>query len=94
MRQSVFENRFLHIAELNRMGANIRIDGRSSVIEGPRKLTGAKVTAFDLRGGASLAIAGLCATGETEIEGAEHIERGYEDLCGKLSALGGNIFLA
>ena len=92
--ETVFENRFLHIAELNRMGANIRIDGRSSVIEGNRALTGAKVTAFDLRGGASLAIAGLCATGETEIEGAEHIERGYEDLCSKLSSLGGNIFLA
>ena len=92
--ETVFENRFLHIAELNRMGANIRIDGRSSVIEGKRNLTGAKVTAFDLRGGASLAIAGLCATGETEIQGAEHIERGYEDLCGKLSSLGGNIFFA
>ena len=92
--ETVFENRFLHIGELNRMGANIRIDGRSSVIEGERKLTGAKVTAFDLRGGASLAIAGLAATGETEITGAEHIQRGYEDLCGKLSSLGGNIFLA
>ena len=92
--ETVFENRFLHIAELNRMGANIRIDGRSSVIEGRRNLTGAKVTAFDLRGGASLAIAGLSASGETEIQGAEHIERGYEDLCGKLSSLGGNIFLA
>ena len=92
--ETVFENRFLHIAELNRMGANIRIDGRSSVIEGERLLTGANVTAFDLRGGASLALAGLVAKGETEITGAEHIERGYEDLCGKLSALGGNIFLA
>lgn len=92
--ETVFENRFLHIGELNRMGANIRIDGRSSVIEGERRLTGAKVTAFDLRGGASLAIAGLTASGETEIAGAEHIERGYEDLCGKLSSLGGNIFLA
>ncbi len=92
--ETVFENRFLHIGELNRMGANIRIDGRSSVIEGERLLTGAKVTAFDLRGGASLALAGLAATGETEISGAEHIERGYEDLCGKLSSIGGNIFLA
>lgn len=92
--ETVFENRFLHISELNRMGANIRIDGRSSVIEGQRNLTGAKVTAFDLRGGASLALAGLMAKGETEITGSEHIERGYEDLCGKLSAIGGNIFLA
>ncbi|MBO5059481.1 MAG: UDP-N-acetylglucosamine 1-carboxyvinyltransferase [Clostridia bacterium] len=91
--ETVFENRFLHIGELNRMGANIRIDGRSSVIEGPQKLSGAKVTAFDLRGGASLVLAGLCASGETEISGVEHIERGYEHLCEKISSLGGNIFL-
>lgn len=91
--ETVFENRFLHIAELNRMGANIRIDGRSSVIEGGRKLSGAKVTAFDLRGGASLVLAGLCANGETEISGIEHIERGYEGLCEKISSVGGNIFL-
>ncbi len=92
--ETVFENRFLHISELNRMGANIRIDGRSSVIEGERILTGAKVTAFDLRGGASLVLAGLSAKGETEITGSEHIERGYENLCEKLSKIGGNIFLA
>ena len=92
--ETVFENRFLHISELNRMGANIRIDGRSSVIEGERNLTGAKVTAFDLRGGASLVLAGLVAKGETEIAGSEHIERGYENLCEKLSGIGGNIFLA
>ena len=91
--ETVFENRFLHIGELNRMGANIRIDGRSSVIEGIKNLSGAKVTAFDLRGGASLVLAGLCASGQTEITGVEHINRGYEDLCGKIRALGGNIFL-
>ena len=91
--ETVFENRFLHTGELNRMGANIRIDGRSSVIEGNKKLSGAKVSAFDLRGGASLVLAGLCATGETEISGVEHIERGYENLCEKLSSVGGNIFL-
>lgn len=90
--ETVFENRFLHIGELNRMGANIRIDGRSSVIEGQKKLSGAKVTAFDLRGGAALVLAGLVAGGETEISGVEHIRRGYENLCDKLSALGGNIF--
>lgn len=90
--ETVFENRFLHIGELNRMGANIRIDGRSSVIEGSKKLSGSKVTAFDLRGGASLVLAGLCAAGETEISGVEHLERGYENLCGKLSGLGANIF--
>ncbi len=91
--ETVFENRFLHIGELNRMGANIRIDGRSSVIEGIKNLSGAKVTAFDLRGGASLVLAGLCAQGETEISGIEHINRGYENLCDKLQSLGGNIFL-
>ncbi len=91
--ETVFENRFLHIGELNRMGANIRIDGRSSVIEGSKKLSGAKVSAFDLRGGASLVLAGLCATGETEITGVEHIERGYEQLSKKLESIGANIFL-
>ena len=91
--ETVFENRFLHIGELNRMGANIRIDGRSSFIEGGRHLSGAKVSAMDLRGGASLVLAGLCADGETRIDGANHIKRGYENLCGKLRSVGANIFL-
>jgi len=91
--ETVFENRFLHIAELNRMGANIKIDGRSSFIEGNKHLSGAKVNALDLRGGASLVLAGLCAEGETRINGVEHIKRGYENLCGKLRSVGGNIFL-
>jgi len=91
--ETVFENRFLHTGELNRMGANIRIDGRSSVIEGGRHLTGAEVTAFDLRGGAALVLAGLSAKGETKISGVEHIMRGYENLCEKISGIGGNIFM-
>jgi len=91
--ETVFENRFLHIAELNRMGANIRIDGRSSFIEGNKHLTGAKVNALDLRGGAALVMAGLCADGETRITGVEHIRRGYENLGGKLRSIGANIFL-
>ena len=91
--ETVFENRFLHIGELNRMGANIRIDGRSSFIEGNRHLSGAKVSAMDLRGGASLVLAGLCAEGETRISGVHHIKRGYENLCGKLRSIGANIFL-
>ena len=91
--ETVFENRFLHIGELNRMGANIRIDGRSTFIEGERHLSGAKVSAMDLRGGASLVLAGLCADGETRIDGANHIRRGYENLCGKLRSIGANIFL-
>ena len=91
--ETVFENRFLHIGELNRMGANIRIDGRSSFIEGERRLSGARVAAMDLRGGAALVLAGLCADGETRINGANHIRRGYENLCGKLRSVGANIFL-
>lgn len=91
--ETVFENRFLHIGELNRMGANIRIDGRSSFIEGNKHLSGAKVSAMDLRGGASLVLAGLCADGETRISGVHHIKRGYENLCGKLRSIGANIFL-
>ena len=91
--ETVFENRFLHIGELNRMGANIRVDGRSSFIEGNKHLSGAKVSAMDLRGGASLVLAGLCADGETRISGVHHIKRGYENLCGKLRSVGANIFL-
>ena len=91
--ETVFENRFLHIGELNRMGANIRVDGRNSFIEGNRRLSGAKVSAMDLRGGASLVLAGLCADGETRISGVHHIKRGYENLCGKLRSIGANIFL-
>lgn len=89
--ETVFENRFLHIGELMRMGADIKTDGRTSVIEGVERLMGAKVEARDLRGGAALALAGLVADGETEISGAENIQRGYEDFCGKLSALGARI---
>ena len=89
--ETVFENRFLHIAELLRMGADIRTDGRTSVVEGVTRLTGAKVEAHDLRGGAALAIAGLAAEGETEISGAEHIFRGYERFCEKLSGAGADI---
>jgi UDP-N-acetylglucosamine 1-carboxyvinyltransferase len=89
--ETVFENRFLHIGELNRMGAGIRIDGRASVIEGAKQLSGTKVTAFDLRGGAALVLAGLLANGNTEISGIEHIERGYENFIPKLKQLGAKI---
>lgn len=91
--ETVFENRFLHIGELNRMGANIRIDGRTSVIEGVESLSGTKVNAFDLRGGAALALAGMSAKGETEITGVEHIERGYENFVKKFSEIGADIAL-
>ena len=87
--ETVFENRFLHIAELNRMGANIKIDGRTSVVEGGRVLSGTKVNAFDLRGGAALVLAGMIANGDTQINGIEHIERGYENFLEKISKIGG-----
>ncbi len=90
--ETVFENRFLHIGELNRMGASIKIDGRTSVIEGGRCLTGTKVNAFDLRGGAALVLAGMIAKGETQVSGIDHIERGYEDFLGKLKNIGGCVY--
>lgn len=89
--ETIFENRFMHLAELSRMHANIRIDGRSAVIEGTRSLDGASVMATDLRAGAALALAGLNASGYTKISNAQLIERGYEDFVGKLQNLGANI---
>lgn len=89
--ETVFENRFLHMGELNRMGANIKIDGRTSVIKGVPSLTGACVNAMDLRGGAALTLAGMTACGATRISGINHIERGYEHFPDKLRALGADI---
>lgn len=89
--ETVFENRFLHVAELKRMGANIKIDGRTSVVEGIEHLTGTKVNAADLRGGAALTLAGLAADGVTEISNAEYIKRGYDNFTGKLSGLGADV---
>lgn len=89
--ETVFENRFLHTGELKRMGANIKTDGRTAVVEGVDCLTGTKVNATDLRGGAALVIAGLSARGETEISGVEHIKRGYEHLAQKLRGMGADI---
>lgn len=89
--ETVFENRFMHVSELKRMGANIKIDGRSAVIEGVERLTGAKVKATDLRAGASLILAGLCAEGRTEISDIYHVDRGYVDIEGKLRKLGADI---
>lgn len=86
--ETVFENRFLHMNELNRMGARIKIDGRTSVIEGVKHLTGARVNAMDLRGGAALTLAGMVADGETYLSGIEHIKRGYENFDKKLRDLG------
>ncbi len=90
--ETIFENRFQHICELKRMGANIKIDGRCAVIEGAR-LSGATVKATDLRAGAALVLAGLRADGETKIENSDIIMRGYSDLYEKLNSLGANIKL-
>ncbi|WP_067930163.1 UDP-N-acetylglucosamine 1-carboxyvinyltransferase [Alicyclobacillus kakegawensis] len=90
--ETVFENRFLHVAELRRMGAQIQVEGRSAIIEGVPRLSGAQVTATDLRAGAALVIAGLMAEGETEITGLHHIDRGYDDLVGKFQSLGAHIY--
>lgn len=86
--ENVFENRFAHAGDLNRMGANIILNGRTAVIHGVKALHGASVTARDLRGGAALAIAGLAAEGETIVEHAELIDRGYDHLEEAFRALG------
>lgn len=89
--ETVFENRFMHVDELKRMGANIKIEGRTSVVEGVRSLTGCQVKATDLRAGAAMVLAGLIADGETQVGYIHHIDRGYDDLVRKLCALGADI---
>ncbi len=90
--ETVFENRFMHVAELNRMGANIKTDGNRAFIPGSKVLEGAQVIATDLRAGAALVLAGLVAEGTTEISEIYHIERGYEKFVEKFRRLGANIF--
>lgn len=89
--ETIFENRFMHVPELLRMGAKIKIDGRTAVIDGIKKLSGAKVRATDLRAGAALVIAALGAQGESVIDDIEYIERGYENFDKKLLAIGAEI---
>ena len=89
--ENIFENRYRHIPELVRMGANVKTEGKVAVAEGVKMLYGASVEATDLRGGAALVIAGLCADGKTEIGGVEYIERGYECIELMLSSLGADI---
>lgn len=91
VRETVFENRFMHVVELNRMGAGIDTDNREAIIPGGKKLHGAKVRATDLRAGAAMVLAGLAAEGTTEISEIYHIERGYENFVGKFKALGADI---
>ncbi|MFA9377749.1 MAG: UDP-N-acetylglucosamine 1-carboxyvinyltransferase [Lachnotalea sp.] len=89
--ESIFENRFKYVDELTRMGASIKVEGNTAIIDGVDKLTGAQVNAPDLRAGAALVIAGLAAEGYTVVEDIIYIERGYEDFDEKLKNLGGNI---
>jgi len=89
--ETIFENRFMHVPELNRMGADIDIHGRTATITGVPKLQGANVMATDLRASASLIIAGLVAEGETEVRRVYHLDRGYEHIERKLAGLGANI---
>ena len=89
--ETIFENRFRYVDELRRMGAQIKVDGKTAIFEPAGELTGAPVCACDLRAGVALVVAGLAAKGRTEISGVTHIERGYEDIVAKLSGLGADI---
>ena len=91
IQETIFENRFMHASELQRMGARISIDGRNATVTGPTPLTGAPLIASDLRASASLVLAGLVANGETVIDRVYHIDRGYEKIETKLRALGAEI---
>ena len=89
--ETVFENRFMHVAELNRMGANIEIQGNKALIKGGRRLKGTQVIATDLRAGAAMVLAGLVAEGTTQVSEIYHIERGYENFVEKFRRIGANI---
>lgn len=89
--ENIFENRFMHVSELIRFGADITIDGKSAIVKGVRKLSGAPVMATDLRASASLILAGLAAEGRTEVTRIYHLDRGYESIEKKLAGLGADI---
>ncbi|MCB9965441.1 MAG: UDP-N-acetylglucosamine 1-carboxyvinyltransferase [Rhodospirillales bacterium] len=89
--ETIFENRFMHVPELNRMGANIRVQGQSAIVRGVKKLTGAEVMATDLRASVALVLAGLVAEGTTTVNRVYHLERGYENIVQKLSGVGAMI---
>ncbi len=89
--ENLFAGRFRYVDELRRMGADIRTEGHHAVVRGVPRLSGAKVRAWDIRAGAALVLAGLVAEGETEVSGASHIDRGYEDLAGALASLGARV---
>ena len=89
--EGVWDNRFKYVGELKRLGARIQVDGKVAVVEGVDHLAGAPIQACDLRAGAALVIAGLAASGETRLGNIQYIERGYEDMVGKLRAVGADI---
>src|SRR4030042_5752649 len=89
--ETIFENRFIHVSELRRMGADIRIQGDSAIIQGVEGMSGAPVLATDLRASASLVLAGVAAEGTTEVSRIYHLDRGYEKLDEKLNQLGAKI---
>ena len=89
--ETIFENRFMHVQELLRLGADIRVEGHTAIVRGVEKLSGAPVMATDLRASASLILAGLVADGETTIDRIYHLDRGYENIEAKLSGLGAKI---
>ncbi len=91
LKETIFENRFMHVLELNRMGANIKLDGNKAKIYGPASFVGAEVSATDLRAGAALVLTGLVAENTTTINEIQHIERGYEDLVERLQGVGASI---
>jgi UDP-N-acetylglucosamine 1-carboxyvinyltransferase len=91
--EGVWDNRYKYVNELRKMGAEIHVDDKTAIISGGSKLTGAPVLACDLRAGAAMVIAGLCAEGVTEVEDIHFIERGYQDLVRKMRSIGADISL-
>ena len=89
--ETIFENRYRHVGELKRLGANIATEGKVAIVKGVKELTGAEVRCSDLRGGAAVAIAALAANGESRLFDVFHIDRGYEDFEGRINSLGGKI---
>jgi UDP-N-acetylglucosamine 1-carboxyvinyltransferase len=89
--ENLYPGRFRYVEELQRLGADIRADGHHAVVRGVPQLSGAPVRAPDIRAGAALVVAGLAADGETSVSGVHHVDRGYDDLVGRLAALGADI---
>ena len=89
--EAVFENRFQHVPELRKLGADVYVEGRSAIVSGPSALHGGSVTVPDIRSGAALVVAALCAKGTTVLDNIYHLDRGYQEIVGKLEGLGAHI---